>query len=116
VGPGYNIRKTQKGIVGYTYQTDANASYIINGHRVLCNVHGQRANLATMFIMYDGDDPISWNGKLSNDNYPDWVDNHGTAGGNFIFCDGHAAWVQQAQYPTLWAVGTDESEYTVVPF
>ncbi len=115
-GPGYNVRKTQKVIAGYTYKTAASASYSVNGREVKCNVFGQRASLATMFIMYDGDDAVLVNGKYSNDNYPDWIDNHGAAGGNFIFCDGHAAWVQQAQYPTLWAIGTDESEYTVLPF
>ena len=116
VGPGYNIRKTQKVIVGYRYQTEASATYNVNGRRVFCNVYGQRASLSKMFIMYDGDDQIYYNGKYCNDNYPDWIDNHGAAGGNFIYCDGHAGWVPQAQYPALWAIGTDESEYTVVPF
>jgi prepilin-type N-terminal cleavage/methylation domain-containing protein/prepilin-type processing-associated H-X9-DG protein len=30
--------------------------------------------------------------------YPDETDNHGSAGGNVGFCDGHAEWVKQSEY------------------
>jgi prepilin-type processing-associated H-X9-DG protein len=64
-----------------------------------------------MLLIYDGDDQLTYGNYTSNDNYPDSVDNHGRDGGNVIFCDGHASWVQQAQYPNLFAVGTDEVTY-----
>lgn len=37
----------------------------------------------------------SWSG---NQDYPDRDDNHGSAGGNFGFCDGHVEWVSRSQY------------------
>ncbi|HZM01946.1 MAG TPA: prepilin-type N-terminal cleavage/methylation domain-containing protein [Candidatus Saccharimonadales bacterium] len=109
-----NIRKTQKTSAGYRYQHIAH--YVINGQYVTFNMMGQNASPVNMLLMYDGDDQVTYQGKTSNDNYPDSIDNHGKDGGNVIFCDGHAAWVQQAAYPKMWAFGTDEEAYNVVPF
>jgi prepilin-type N-terminal cleavage/methylation domain-containing protein/prepilin-type processing-associated H-X9-DG protein len=115
VSAPYNIRKTQKVVAGYVYLNDASDTYVVwNIPHLTINVKGQRASISRMFLIYDGDDPVNYPaGKTSNDNYPDYIDNHGTAGGNVIYCDGHAGWVPQAQYPLLWATGTDETEYTV---
>ena len=115
--PNFNIRKTQKSILAYHYQN--NLSYPFNpnptgsGTTLTFTLQGQAGSPSTMFIIYDGDDELTLNGYTSNDNYPDSVDNHGKQGGNVIFCDGHAAWTPQKQYPLLWARGTDETAYSV---
>jgi prepilin-type N-terminal cleavage/methylation domain-containing protein/prepilin-type processing-associated H-X9-DG protein len=118
-GPGLNIRKTQKSILSYKYQNACNYTLYTTptGHQTYdFNLVGLSASLATMFLIYDGDDPLTYNGHTSNDNYPDSVDNHGKDGGNVLFCDGHASWVQQAAYPQMWALGTDEEVYNVTYF
>jgi prepilin-type N-terminal cleavage/methylation domain-containing protein/prepilin-type processing-associated H-X9-DG protein len=120
-GPNWNIRKTQKSILSYRYQNVCVytvATSRTQSKTLTFNMVGQNGSLASMFLLYDGDDPVSYGGTYSNDNYPDSIDNHGTDGGNVLFCDGHAAWVRQADYPRLWAVGTDEAVYNVawLPF
>ena len=50
-----------------------------------------------------------------NDNYPDPGDNHGSAGGNVVFCDGHAEWVPQKLYLYSFERGTDEWHPAVIP-
>jgi prepilin-type N-terminal cleavage/methylation domain-containing protein len=120
IGAGYNIRKTQKSILSYHYQNVC--AYTIQtslsgpATTVTFNLVGQPGSLATMFLMYDGDDPVTYNGYTSNDNYPDSIDNHGSDGGNVLFCDAHASWVRQANYPQMWALGTDETAYGVTYF
>jgi prepilin-type N-terminal cleavage/methylation domain-containing protein/prepilin-type processing-associated H-X9-DG protein len=110
----YNIRKTQKTCAGYRYQNIAR--YQIDSVVHTYNIKGQNASPVNMLLMYDGDDQVTTGGHTSNDNYPDSIDNHGSDGGNVIFCDGHASWVPQRAYPEMWAFGTDEQVYTVVPF
>ena len=56
------------------------------------------------WLMVDGDDvPPS----LLN-NYPDAKDNHGAAGANAVFCDGHAEWVAQRDYIKTYELSQDE--------
>ena len=119
VAAGYNIRKTQKSIPSYRYQISP--IYTIYSsptafQRLTFDIKGLPGSLVTMFLLYDGDDPLTYGGHTSNDNYPGSVDNHGSDGGNVLFCDGHASWVQQAAYPKMWALGTDEASYSVAWF
>lgn len=95
-------RKTQNSVATYSYK----------------NVSGRAPSVSTILLMYDGDDAITVPGHAnqSNDNYPDSIDNHGTDGGNVIFCDGHASWVQQRDYLVMFNIGTDEPMYTIHPF
>jgi prepilin-type N-terminal cleavage/methylation domain-containing protein/prepilin-type processing-associated H-X9-DG protein len=111
----YNVRKTQTTSATYIYQN--NMTYFVRGLALKFNLQGETASPSSMLLMYDGDDPVAYPaGRVSNDNYPDYIDNHGTAGGNIIFCDGHAEWVQQAQYPAVFALGTDELVYDVLAY
>ena len=119
VAAGFNIRKTQKSILSYRYKNicDYTVATSPTANQTLTfNLVGLNASLAGMFLIYDGDDPVPYAGRVSNDNYPDSVDNHGKDGGNVLFCDGHAAWVPQAGYPKMWALGTDEEVYDVTWF
>ena len=84
------------------------------GKTLTFNLKGQTGSPCNIWLMYDGDDGISYpSGKTSNNDYPDYIDNHGTAGGNVIFCDGHAEWVKQSGYPEKFAYGTEEPGWGV---
>ena len=55
------------------------------------------------FLMVDEDDTIPANNPNDVNNYPDSLeDNHGAAGGNMNFCDGHAEWVTQKRWNATW--------------
>ncbi|HWD19704.1 MAG TPA: type II secretion system protein [Verrucomicrobiae bacterium] len=110
-GEGLNVRKTQRSVNAYRYQNDM--KYYVNNKMLEFNMVGQNASLANMLLMYDGDAGGIPGVAVCNDNYPDPVDNHGKAGGNFVYCDGHAQWVRQADYPRTFAFGTDEVTYSV---
>jgi prepilin-type N-terminal cleavage/methylation domain-containing protein/prepilin-type processing-associated H-X9-DG protein len=114
-GSNFNIRKTQNTSASYTYQSDK--AYLVKGQYLKFTMLGQVASPSAMWLIYDGDDAVAYPaGKVSNDNYPDFIDNHGAAGGNVVFCDGHAEWVQQNRYPAVIAFGTDEEVYTVYSY
>jgi prepilin-type N-terminal cleavage/methylation domain-containing protein/prepilin-type processing-associated H-X9-DG protein len=107
-----NVRKTQNVLTGYSYQNLL--SYTVKGKLLTYNLRGQKASPSSMWLIYDGDDAVAYPaGKVSNNDYPDYIDNHGTDGGNVIFCDGHAEWVPQLRYPSLFAFGTEEQVYQV---
>jgi prepilin-type N-terminal cleavage/methylation domain-containing protein/prepilin-type processing-associated H-X9-DG protein len=71
-------------------------------------VAGQTIGPCDILIIYDADDRIPSDPMRQNDNYPDPGDNHGTAGANMVFCDGHAQWVQRKNYLRTYILGTDE--------
>jgi prepilin-type N-terminal cleavage/methylation domain-containing protein len=107
-----NVRKTQNVAASYNYQN--NLSYTVKGQTQVFDLRGQRASPSSMWLIYDGDDAVNYpTGKTSNNDYPDYIDNHGTDGGNVIFCHGHAEWVTQRRYPLLFALGTEEEVYAV---
>jgi prepilin-type processing-associated H-X9-DG protein len=111
-GGNYNTRKTQNVAAAYVYQNDMVYTVIRTAYPF--HLQGQRASPCSMLLMYDGDDSVAYPaGEVSNDNYPDYIDNHGSEGGNIIFCDGHAEWVKQLLYPQTFAYGTDETYYIV---
>jgi prepilin-type N-terminal cleavage/methylation domain-containing protein/prepilin-type processing-associated H-X9-DG protein len=97
------VRKTQSTMGGYVYHN--NLSYNIKGKTFVFNLQGQTGSPCNIWIMYDGDDTVP--GQTSNNDYPDPIDNHGAAGGNIIFCDGHAEWTKVARYPERFAYGTE---------
>jgi prepilin-type processing-associated H-X9-DG protein len=68
---------------------------------------GLKPGPSRVFLITDGDD-----GYPPNDanNWPDSLnDNHGTAGANFSFCDGHAQWVRQSKFMEVWNIGMDSN-------
>lgn len=107
-------RKTQRSLATYTYTKDL--SYSVKGTTLKFPLKGERASLSSVWLIYDGDDALSFGGKTSNNSYPDSIDNHGAEGGNVIFCDGHAEWVRQSHYPEFYARGTEDASYSVANF
>jgi prepilin-type N-terminal cleavage/methylation domain-containing protein/prepilin-type processing-associated H-X9-DG protein len=53
-------------------------------------LQGQRVGPTQIWLIFDGDRQ----GPGAVGNYPDNNDNHGDAGGNILFCDGHVQWVK----------------------
>ncbi len=107
---GAMIRKTQSSVTSYTYRLNNTAG----GHPQY-NFHGQGGGPSDLWIIYDADDKLSTDPSRKNEDYPDAGDNHGTAGGNVVFCDGHAEWVPRRLYLWKWFRGTDEWHDQVVP-
>jgi prepilin-type N-terminal cleavage/methylation domain-containing protein/prepilin-type processing-associated H-X9-DG protein len=110
VNPTLGKRKTQNVCSRYT-STITELPYASKG---------QTIGPSDIFIIYDADDvgylaDGSVDPNRKNDNYPDPGDNHGSAGGNMIFCDGHAQWVAQKNYMSTFILGTDEFHLPIVP-
>jgi prepilin-type N-terminal cleavage/methylation domain-containing protein/prepilin-type processing-associated H-X9-DG protein len=96
-GGGTAVRKTERNVSSYT------AKNIQYGVTI-----GQKFSTSDVWIIYDADDRVAADPDRQHEDYPDAGDNHGTAGGNVVFCDGHAQWVAQKNYLRMWALGTDE--------
>ena len=59
-------------------------------------------------LIHDADDQFaSLPGSLNN--YPDKTDNHGAAGENVIYCDGHAAWVPAKNFLNDYNISNDDN-------
>jgi prepilin-type N-terminal cleavage/methylation domain-containing protein/prepilin-type processing-associated H-X9-DG protein len=108
---GAMLRKTQSVIAGYSYRLD-NAA----GGFPQYNFLGQRGGPSEIWIIYDADDRSSADPSRQNEDYPDAGDNHGTAGGNVVFCDGHAEWITRKLYLWKWFRGTDEWHAQITPY
>ena len=123
-GPGHSyevsgfmnarLRKTQTSMAAYVYHN--NVSYDVKGVMQTFKLSGTTGSPCKIWIIYDGDDAITYGGRTSNNDYPDSVDNHGAYGGNIIFCDGHAEWVRAARYPEMFAYGTEEPNWGVANY
>ena len=101
-------RKTESACGRYIYQSTT------------VDIKGQMGGPSDLWIIYDADDVgYASSGGLDpmrkNDNYPDPGDNHGNAGANVVFCDGHAQWVKQKEYLNSFEHGTDEWHPPIVP-
>jgi prepilin-type N-terminal cleavage/methylation domain-containing protein/prepilin-type processing-associated H-X9-DG protein len=107
--PGATIRKTHNVVSGYTAKTQQAPA--IN--------QGERLGPSDIWITYDADDAALTTDPdypiLKNGDYPDAGDNHGLAGGNVAFGDGHAEWAAQKNYLRSFAHGTDEWHAAIIP-
>jgi prepilin-type N-terminal cleavage/methylation domain-containing protein/prepilin-type processing-associated H-X9-DG protein len=101
--PGGSQRKTQNHCTPYI----SKLNFTSTGAAQASSTAGSTVSVSDILIIYDADDATSDPTRL-HDNYPDPGDNHGSAGGNMVFCDGHAAWVRQKDYLQTFVRGTDE--------
>jgi prepilin-type processing-associated H-X9-DG protein len=70
---------------------------------------GMKPGPSRVFLLRDADDTRVGVSNDSND-WPDSpTDNHGGAGANFSFCDGHAQWVKQSKFMEVWNIGQDSN-------
>lgn len=60
-----------------------------------------------IWLHLDADD-----GAEGRNNYPDRGDNHGDAGSNVAFCDGHVEWIPRAKYLLSYEISQDENRTT----
>jgi len=93
-----HTRKTQKN----------SSSWVIKTTEKPYMQAGETVSISSVWLMYDADDLIAGDPTRKNDNYPDPGDNHGTAGANVVFGDGHSEWVAQKNYMSSFIRGTDE--------
>ena len=93
-----NVRKTEKTCSPYTAKITL----------LPYTSSGQSIGPSDTWIIYDCDNAVASDPDRQNDNYPDKGDNHGIAGGNVVFCDGHAQWVARKNYLSSFIRGTDE--------
>jgi prepilin-type N-terminal cleavage/methylation domain-containing protein/prepilin-type processing-associated H-X9-DG protein len=93
-----NKRKTQRTCDGYVTKIT----------QLPYSSAGQYLGPTDIWIIYDADDKFAADPDRLNDNYPDRGDNHGTAGANVVFCDGHAQWIPRKDYFRSFILGTDE--------
>ena len=106
---GAKIRKKQSTVLSYTYLLDNSGTSFPQNQYL-----GQHGGPSDLFIIYDEDDQ-GGGGSRNNEDYPDRGDNHGVEGENFVYCDGHAAWVTQKRHMENWFRGTDEWHPAIVP-
>ncbi len=70
---------------------------------------GMKPGPSRVFLITDADDVLPGPGIDLND-WPDSpTDNHGAAGQNFSFCDGHAQWVRQNKFMEVWNISQDSN-------
>jgi prepilin-type processing-associated H-X9-DG protein len=79
----------------------------INGYQLVKNVQfrGMKPGPTRVWLFVDADDapPGIYN------NYPDKTDNHGAAGVNVMYCDGHAEWLPTEKYLPAFNISFDEN-------
>ncbi len=67
---------------------------------------GIQPGASKVFLLLDGDDSNKPGGI---NNWPDPTDNHGAAGANITFCDGHAQWIARKFYDSVLNVSQNGS-------
>jgi prepilin-type processing-associated H-X9-DG protein len=111
------------GFMNYTENTQNSTEIRLGASRY--NVKGVRKNLSTIqsythmyntfglrgtlpgpsriWLIVDGDE------RPGHQNYPDANNNHGDAGGNVSFCDGHVEWIRRSEYVFRYELSQDEN-------
>jgi len=100
-----DIRKTETSVQNYVHK---NAAF---------GLKGQVFGPSDIHWVFDGDrfDPKVYPnpGGSAINNYPDVNDNHGAAGANFLYCDGHVRWVKGGKaYLLAYEISQDENRST----
>ena len=120
----YSPSAAGSGRIGYVKKTlDSVTAYeLMADHKdwdgtTMAYMKGRKPGLVNTLIIMDGDDtannansPEKYaypKGQAFN-NFPDETDNHGRAGNNAAFCDGHAEFIKNTKWRYRWALSEDE--------
>ena len=81
----------------------------INNYKLTVNYpnRGMKPGPTRVWLFMDADDTHADGSGINN--YPDPTDNHGSAGENVMFCDGHAEWVTLRQFLNSFNISFDEN-------
>ena len=96
MGPQHEVLKTQNSVNTYAHRYNA------------FGLRGVVPGPSRIWLMVDGDDLVP-GPVLNYNNYPDPINNHGAAGANAAFCDGHAEWIPQKKYIEVYETSQDEN-------
>ncbi|MBK9139360.1 MAG: type II secretion system protein [Verrucomicrobia bacterium] len=105
-GHSYEIFGAMSNTTGQKKSEQAINSYVLQ--KDFMN-RGLRPGPSRVWLFTDADDFNTYGGI---NNYPDKTDNHGEAGANIMFCDGHVEWVSQRQYLNSFNISFDENRTT----
>lgn len=79
-------------------------TYVLTGNH---EFKDQRPGPSNTMLIFDGDDKNAEK-PHALENYPDETDNHGTAGNNVAFCDGHAEFVKTSNWRNRFVLSEDK--------
>lgn len=85
------VRKTLSSVQSYVHMFDT------------FGLKGTVPGPSQIWLIPDGDDPFP-----GRQNYPDPVNNHGAAGSNVLFCDGHVEWIPEKKHLYSYELSQDE--------
>ncbi|HKS36486.1 MAG TPA: type II secretion system protein [Verrucomicrobiae bacterium] len=71
-------------------------------------LRGIVAGPSRTWLMVDADDERPPGPPNNYNDYPDAINNHGTAGANTVYCDGHAEWVPRKNFVFAYEMSQDE--------
>jgi hypothetical protein len=92
------------GVVRKKSESRVNSFTLVNNFRS----RGMRPGPSRIQIIHDQDDQLPLvPGSINNT--PDPTDNHGIAGQNVIYCDGHAAWLSREQFIDAYNISNDDN-------
>ncbi|HOX57749.1 MAG TPA: type II secretion system protein [Candidatus Paceibacterota bacterium] len=105
VSGNFTLRMTGMAITTKKKEDTVNAFTIGAYVRAL----GMKPGPSRVFLIMDADDTLPGVGTDANDWPDNPADNHGAAGANFSFCDGHAQWVRQNEFMEVWNISQDSN-------
>lgn len=70
---------------------------------------GQMPGPSKVFLIHDAMEKQLGGPPDAYENYPNAYTGHGAEGGNVMFCDGHAEWINTKDWAYRWAVSQDTS-------
>jgi hypothetical protein len=92
------------GVVRKKTESRVNSFTLVNNFRN----RGMKPGPSRIQIIHDQDDTLPLvPGSINNT--PDPTDNHGIAGQNVIYCDGHAAWLSREDFINDYNISNDDN-------
>lgn len=102
-------------IFGKKTEKSVNAFFVTVDPKFTGLTPGTKPGPTRVFLLHDADDNDGRNDADHIENFPDKTDNHGDAGANFTFCDGHAEWVKRKKYDqVLNASGNGTADHSAL--